>query len=694
MVSQQIVDIIIKAQDQASSAAEKVDASLQKIGKSSSVLSKIPGFDTLRTKFSGLANTIGTKFSGAIDGVRGKLQSLSNGAKGLESAMGFLKGAVSMTAGMIGFELVGALTEAGRSAINARSQLDYFANRLNMSATEVGTFKQQISQLQQEFRKVDMTAVGATAEEIALKMDLPKNKIGDLTRMTAVLSSTFVKEGRTQEDAVLAVGDALDGQFKRLQEIGITQDKLKQNGWSGELSDQAGLIDALNKTMKDMGYEQTAKDITTLDEAFTALSVAGGNLLADILIPITPALISVMEAVMNALDAVKPFISTLQSAAGALPQWLQDAGWATLLGIGLYALGTVIMGTVVPALAAAALAALEFAVAMLMNPWTYVLVAIVAIAYAIYELGKAFGWWDDVSGMWNAFLNNILMPIWNFLVSVFTPAWNFLGSVISAIMPFINNLGAAFTAFTTGQMSLPGLIMSIMTNVFNVYKTIFSMVITALVSFGKQMLAKGVSLATSFVNGIIARIRQLPGKVYTGLIAVVGRIRSAIQSWISAGVSKVQSLISQITSPFSGVAGRISGALSGVASAITAPFKAAWDALSPLVDKIKAGMQLIGAAGYDYLEGQNPDGSWGSNAAGYEITTNEYVQTLTGEFTFIHDLRNVPNGVSAEEVASIVEKSTTSDDFIKKLVANSVFQKYDLKIKSNITSKNNRARGV
>ena len=62
MVSQQLLNIIIKAQDQASSTAKKVDDSLKQIGKSSSLLSKMPGFDTMKNKLTGVAQTIDGKF--------------------------------------------------------------------------------------------------------------------------------------------------------------------------------------------------------------------------------------------------------------------------------------------------------------------------------------------------------------------------------------------------------------------------------------------------------------------------------------------------------------------------------------------------------------------------------------------------------------------------------------------------------
>lgn len=76
------------------------------------------------------------------------------------------------------------------------------------------------------------------------------------------------------------------------------------------------------------------------------------------------------------------------------------------------------------------------------------------------------------------------------------------------------------------------------------------------------------------------------------------------------------------------------------------------------------------------------------------LENNSEDNTLKGEFTFIHDFKNLPDGITAEEVAALIEKSTTNDTFIKKLAQNPVFQKWDLKTKNVLENKNNRARGV
>lgn len=238
-----------------------------------------------------------------------------------------LDGAFSMMGGLIGYEIGAGLIEAGRQAINASQQFDYFAGRLGKSAQDTQQFRQGINDLQKEFKKVNMTSVGATAMEIAVKNGLQgtNDELTEISRMTAVMSSTFKKEGRTEEDAILAVNDALDGQFRRLQEIGIKQEDLTKNGWNGDLNDKMGLIKALNKTMKDMGYEQTAKDITNLDDAWSALTVAGSKLIESVLIPMMPAIMSVLNGLTN-----------MVSGFNDMPQWFKDlASYGVMAGAGI-----------------------------------------------------------------------------------------------------------------------------------------------------------------------------------------------------------------------------------------------------------------------------------------------------------------------------------------------------------------------
>lgn len=514
-----------------------------------------------------------------------------------------VSGAVGMAAGMIGYDLVNSLAEAGKSAINASQQLDYYGGRLNLSAKETDDFRTTINNLQKDFRKVDMTAVGATAESIAVKMDLPKEKLGDLTKMTATLSSTFVGEGRTQEDAILAVSDALDGQFKRLQEIGITQDDLKKNGWSGELSDQAGLIDALNKTMKDMGYEQTAKDITNLDDAWAALTVTGGRLLADIVLPLMPALLGLAEAFIGVID----FVRDNAWAQGAILIGALAVGFGLFAGAisvaaaaegGLMAL----MPGFITSLYGAASGFMAITVAG--APLWAIVAVIAALAIAVYEVGVYFGWWKDVGGMlaaisdgvrrlWEAFINSpqvqgaikaiqsALNQLWNAAQPVITwiqEQWsNLFGAggsnpdVVRMIWQAFQQLGnvasTVFGILQQGFQAVSFVVTPLWEGLSRIITTfsmlargsiswqdafiqVISTIGMTLVNFQMRIAQIALQIGLRLFNGIINYVRQIPGRIWQFLISAAMRVLTfgnlAAQRARSAGLRILNGIVNFI----------------------------------------------------------------------------------------------------------------------------------------------------
>ena len=558
------------------------------------------------------------------DNTGGAFSSVEQKASSMKS---MVSSAVGMAAGMIGYDLVNSLVEAGGAAINSSQQLDYYGGRLNLSAKETTNFRNQIDDLQKDFRKVDMTAVGATAESIALKMNLPKEKLADLTKMTATLSSTFVGEGRTQEDAVLAVGDALDGQFKRLQEIGITQDKLKENGWNGNLEDQASLIDALNKTMSEMGYEQTAKDITNLDDAWAALSVAGGRLLADVVIPLTPAFLGLTNAIIGAIDFVK------------------DNGWAQgALLIGGLAVGFGLFAGALSVAAAAegGLMALMpgfitslygaasgfMAISVAGAPLWLIVGALAAVALAVYEIGIYFGWWTDVSSMlaaisagvqrlWAAFINNphvkaaikavqdALNQLWQFLQPVFSwisEAWvnlfgdsgsnpdivrgiidafgtlgdiasqvfgtisSVAGQVFTALSPIATTIGRIITVISrlfSGEISFEQAVMGIIAN-FGILST----QIGRLAARAGQLLLQGITNAARRIAPMVWQfLTQTAGRILSfGIMAATYAIQAGLRIF-NGIINHVRQIPGRVGAFMRQIPGRISSAAGAAAAA-------------------------------------------------------------------------------------------------------------------------------
>lgn len=648
MVSRQIVEILIKADDQASATAEKVEQKLKGFGDTASsansfaaratermrsALTSLSGsmnifgssgskiWNSFKTRVSSAAGTLKGKFSNAVNSAKAKLQQLKASAQSSGRGFGFLRSALSMTVGMIGYDLLSSLGQAARESINAAGKFQAFGKRMRMSDKELASFSAECDKLQGSFRKVDMRAVGASAMELGVKLKVPKDQMGELTKMTAVMSSAFVSEGRTQEDAILAVSDAMDGQFRRLQELGIDQDKLMKNGWNGNLEDTNSLMKAMNKTLDEMGFTETAKGIYTLDDAYKALTVSGGRLLADIIIPLTPI-------ITGAIDAITGGISMLRDAWNSLPDWAKDAivvgvlaGAFILLAAYITTLGGVI------AVLGSILGPVITLIGAISTPMIVAAAVIGAIIYAVYELGKAFGWWSDVgtmidaikagiSRLWDAFINNPnvqgflkdLSNAWNDVSKALQPVirwakdtwkelfpggkegevdivrmiidafgglgdilgkvWNAAKNTWSSMVSFVNFLSKAVSPIMPVVDALrkivcallgcsPGIVPALLK-----VQAMFFMVWTAISSFVPGLIRK-------IVAGILTRFAQMPAKIRAYLGLIKAYIISQGSAWVKNARNKASAVVTGVVNFIKNLPGRVSTYIVSTAHKIT-----------------------------------------------------------------------------------------------------------------------------
>ena len=268
----------------------------------------------------------------------------------------------SMALTMWGFNEIMDIYETTSANLNARGSMKYFGDQLmtneryltqtNQTLGEVRRglqgFGTDLDALQKKYQKIDMTVIGANAEETAYKYGVEADKLGDLAEVYAVYGSEFVKQGRTQEDSVLAINDALDGEVRRLKEVNIKMEDLKEHGYKE--GDTASLIDALNEIARERGYDVTAQNITNLSDAITVLELKISQGLASAFEYIEPLLREVAMDFVYMIDAIswafgelkqvwfdfsteldKTFgVQNVQKYGGGL---LKIIGWAVTLAI-------------------------------------------------------------------------------------------------------------------------------------------------------------------------------------------------------------------------------------------------------------------------------------------------------------------------------------------------------------------------
>lgn len=471
---------------------------------------------------------------GSISSAKSQMMSLNSGARTAGGGLSFLSSAASMTVGMVGYDLVNSMIIGARESINASASFERFGERLGMTGQEIAQFRSSVDEMQNTFRKVDMTAVGAAALEMGVKLKLPKESMEELTKTTAVMSSAFVKEGRTQTDAILAVSDALDGQFRRMQELGISQEMLMQNGWDGDINNKTSLLQAMNKTLDDMGFTQTASEIVTLDDAWAALTVTGSKLIQSILVPITPIIIGVVDAITN------------------LVNYVQDNGWAQgalLIGGVTVALSLLagaiaiteggLIGLVVSAMPAFitslwAAASGFMAITVAGAPLWAIVAAIAAIAFAVYELGIAFGWWEDVGSMieaiknnigrlWDAFINH---PDVKAVIQGIQDAWEGLNEFLKPVVDWLKGIwDEIFPPDATEKFDITRALIDAIGLAFEALKIVLTPVIV-----GFQLLYQALSILW---NEVLTPIAEFLMSVFLPVWNLISNVLSIVWGYIN-----------------------------------------------------------------------------------------------------------------------------------------------------------------
>ena len=179
-----------------------------------------------------------------------------------------------------------------------------------------------------------------------------------------------------------------------------------------------------------------------------------------------------------------------------------------------------------------------------LGPVALVIAALVALGVAIYEVGKAFGWWSDLGTMfeaitagaqqmWNAFMSNeyVIQAI-DMIKQGLTDAWNAIVGLGQAIMSALGGAGGQFDILS---WAINGLQM-----VLNAVGPVVVLVIQGMIQHFRNIytvaqivwpyIAGAIQSAIGTVTGIINGARA----VFQGLVNVWNTVSSAVSSMCSA----------------------------------------------------------------------------------------------------------------------------------------------------------------
>ena len=723
----ELIDIIIQAVDDATAtfesivnSAEEAAASITGMGDATGNVDSTPIQETK-------TQTEETKEQ--ADETTSSFDNLNNAIQGIVGAEAFTAIADGlMAAADAAGNYEDSMMRAGLEAEGAGISADTMASTFSHLSDETGRAGGQIREAfitatargitdTDSFTKM-MEGAGAQATLFGTDIQSMGNKFSQMAMRSTLMERGLASTGITMEELATAMGMT-----------GATADEVKAK-WSELDANQRAAILGTAASMNE-GEEANASYKESWAGLQEQIEIGKGRLLRLVGEVLLPVLIPVLETAARVMDWLGDTFSAVMdgplggfiSAIGAVAAGIAlavPAIAAIQAGIGLFT------ASLLPAITA------SWALIAPWLPWIALGAAIVAI---IYGIGKAFGWWTDAGSMidaiwagiqrlWSAFINHpdvqaiiqALTDAWNWLLPAVTgvvqaimdffgineqgnfdfvrslidalgQAWNFLTFPIRAIIGLVQLVIGVFNQFSSGQLTLPGLIMAVWNGITGFIRNIFNMIINAAIRFATQMISRAVSMARGFVNGIMNLIRSLPGRVYSALLSVVSRIVSAGQAWVSNAKQKALDVVNGAYNTLTSLPGKVASALGGVVDAIVAPFKKAYEDAKGWWDKITSlDLSFGGEAAY------GGETAMSSGGQAFNIGTGEYVVSESGPLVIEDnvnislDLQNVPATINTDQLISALQDRSV----LSAIAGNRDFQTLDANVKKRISLRNAR----
>ena len=654
---------------------------------------------------------------------------------------------------------VKSLSQIGVSANNlgkSATDLDKINDAFGMGAGRVNSLGQELSVL-----GVDMNNVSDSFNALAYanantvggmdnyynflkKYDAQFKDLGyDVDQSSIIIAAATQKYGGGRA-ALSGLSEALeqaDGDTRKLEQaLGIQAGTLDNASavtgqYEGQLQELAN-EEAEHKTILDQigaAWEDVSLSLSgVLSPAASAISLIGqvGS------VGMSVKGIKELSTTFNQLRAAN-IASTASNYALAASQTVLNA--ATTIS-------TTAMGILSGEISLVTIATEMWNDVLAMNPLVLVAVAAVALAVAVYEVGKAFGWWTDVSSMldaiwagvnrlWQAFINN--PDVQAFLTAIgaaFNVVSGAVGNAVGWVSSFFNvsapgnfdivrlvidAVGAAWNAMTLpiravitvirtfltiqelGRQAAQGFISNVINNIKNLPGRVGSYVTrtTSRIASGARAWATNAGRgAINTVNSVINQVQNLPNKVYNEFIKIGQRIRESVGAAVSAATSFGGDIVSavlgalHIASP--GIIQRKTvGEFEDTVTRIAGTARSAYNAGQSVGQSIVDGFDDVNLNNKSL--NFNATGNIATdlaNGKGFDITTGQYVVedttiNLNIDGKLSHEFLNLTNNINEAELARIIEESELSDRFIYKLVHSDLFQHLDNKVKVRLQSR-------
>lgn len=314
---------------------------------------------------------------------------------------------------MIGYPLIMDTLDSAINSMDASTQIRKLGGEMNWGQAQTESYINTMRQMQTKYTKIDMSQTAKSVAEMSRLYNLNNAEAKKMIETSAVFTSAMMREGRSTQDANLALKDYLDGGAgwtRRMSEIGATRENLNKilaqnpSKYKGitDINDADTMtkIQVLDDFMKSKNMDIMAQKVYTLEEAMSSLKLTMGSLIGEVLEGISPIIIGLANQLPKLMVAVRGFNT-----------WLKGNGLGQAI-VKFGAMSTAIVLIILKfkqlGMAAKIIGNLKFALSFLFtNPFGLMIMGLTAVAVLVYEVGKAFGWWDSVGGMLSSIINSL-----------------------------------------------------------------------------------------------------------------------------------------------------------------------------------------------------------------------------------------------------------------------------------------------
>lgn len=217
------------------------------------------------------------------------------------------------------YQLGSSIFTTVQATISAKSEMEGYFQQMNWSSGSIERFNNALESTVKQYQKLNKYNLGETMASLGVEFELNAQELANGMETVAMIQSEYVRAGRTEAEATLAVKDILQGEFLRLsRETGVGKEEVLEAGWDGDLKNLNSLLKALEKIGKDRHWDLFAQKANSLNDVLIITKNRMAELATDITSFVTPAIIGAFNGVIDAIDWLKSGFEGL----GDTGQWI------------------------------------------------------------------------------------------------------------------------------------------------------------------------------------------------------------------------------------------------------------------------------------------------------------------------------------------------------------------------------------